>query len=292
MFAELLAIMAPVFATAAIGYGWGKSGIGFDTETAGRLVTNVGLPCMVFSTLSTLHVELAALGQIAFAAGLSITAYLIIGSVILRLSGLPVGHYLPSLSFANAGNMGLPICLFAFGEQGLALGTGFFMVGAVANTSLGPFINSGKFSLAEAARTPVIYVILPALLVRFYGFAAPLWIANTTKLIGGMTIPLMLMLLGVSLSRVRRSMMWRGSALAVLRVSMGVAVGWGVAGALGATGTLRGVLLLQTAMPTAVLNYVFALRYDTDPETVAGIVLQSTLLSMLVLPVLLVLILH
>ncbi|MEQ1889548.1 MAG: AEC family transporter [Alphaproteobacteria bacterium] len=291
MIGALLGIVAPVFAIAGIGYGWAKSGRDFDTETVSHLVTNIGLPCMVFSTLSTLPVELSALGQIALAAGLSIAAYLVIGSIILRLAGLPIGHYLPSLSFANAGNMGLPICLFAFGAEGLALGTGFFMVGAVANTSLGPFINSGKFSFAEVARTPVIYVIAPALVVRFGGYGVPEWIANTAALVGGIAIPLMLLMLGVSLSRVGWRGVRLGGALAVLRITMGLGVGWCVAALLGLSDTARGVLLLQTAMPAAVLNYIFALRYETDPETVAGIVMQSTLLSILVLPILLAVIL-
>jgi predicted permease len=252
-----------------------------------RLVMNIGMPCMIFATLSTLRVELAVLGQIVQAAILSICIYLVVGSAILRGFGLKVTHYLPSLSFSNGGNMGLPICLFAFGEEGLALGTGFFLVNAVAQPTLGVWINSGKFSPAEMLRTPIIYVIPLAMIFRFGGFDVPEWIANTTKLVGGITIPLMLLMLGVSLSRIGWGTARRSSALAALRIGMGLCVGWGVAGLLGLSDTVRGVLLLQTAMPAAVINYVFSVRYETDPETVAGIVMQSTLMSIIVLPLLL-----
>ncbi len=287
MIGELLGIVAPVFLTAGIGYCWVKAGYDFDSEMVSRLVMNIGMPCMVFATLSTLKVELAALSQIVLAAILTICTYLVIGSVILRASGMRISHYLPSLSFSNGGNMGLPICLFAFGEEGLALGTGFFLVNAVAQPTLGVWINSGKFSPAEMLRTPVIYAIPLAMLFRFGGYPVPQWLGNTTYLVGGITIPLMLLLLGVSLSRIRGGTAMRSGALAALRIAMGLGVGWSMATMLGLSNTVRGVLLLQAAMPTAVINYVFALRYETDPDTVAGIVMQSTLMSIVVLPLLL-----
>lgn len=284
---ELAGIVAPVFLTAGIGYIWARAGYNFDSEMVSRLVMNIGMPCMVFATLSTLQVELAVLGQIVQAAMLSICMYLIIGSVILWGAGLKVTHYLPSLSFSNGGNMGLPICLFAFGQEGLALGTGFFLVNAVAQPTIGVWINSGKFSPVEMLRTPIIYAIPLAMLFRFGGYSVPVWLGNTTHLVGGITIPLMLLMLGVSLSRIRGGTAWRSGALAALRISMGLGVGWGVASWLGLSDTVRGVLLLQAAMPAAVINYVFAVRYETDPETVAGIVMQSTLMSVIVLPLLL-----
>jgi len=284
---ELTGILAPVFLTAGVGYGWSKAGYNFDSEMVSRLVINIGMPCMVFATLSTLQVELGALGEIVSAAMLSICAYLILGSLILRGFKMPVTHYLPSLSFSNGGNMGLPICLFAFGEEGLALGTGFFLVNAVAQPTIGVWINSGKFSPVEMLRTPVIYAIPLAMIFRFGGYAVPEWLANTSQLVGGITIPLMLLLLGVSLSRIHGGTARRSGALAALRIAMGLGVGWGVASLFGLSGTVRGVLLLQAAMPAAVINYVFAVRYETDPETVAGIVMQSTLMSIIVLPLLL-----
>ena len=283
----LLGIIAPVFATAAIGYVWSRSGYNFDSEMISRLVMNIGMPCMVFATLSTLQVDLAALGQIVQAAILCIGIYLLAGSALLRGFGLKVTHYLPSLSFSNGGNMGLPICLFAFGQEGLAFGTGFFLVNAVLQPTLGVWINSGRVSPLEMLRTPIIYAIPLAMLFRFGGYAVPQWIANTTSLVGGMTIPLMLLLLGVSLSRIKLVTFRRSSALAALRIAMGLCTGLGVAYLLDLSDTVRGVLLLQASMPAAVINYVFALRYETDPETVAGIVMQSTLMSIIVLPILL-----
>lgn len=292
MIGALLGIVAPVFATAGIGYGWSRAGYHFDSEMVSRLVINIGMPCMVFSTLSTLQVELAAFGGIVLAAMLSICIYLAVGGAILRTLGMPLSHYLPSICFSNGGNMGLPVCLFAFGEAGLALGTGFFLVNAVAQPTLGVWINSGRLSPGEMLRTPIIYVIPLALWFRIGGFRVPEWIANTTQLVGGITLPLMLLMLGVSLSRIGWGTARRSGGLAALRISMGLVTGWGVASLLGLSDTVRGVLLLQAAMPAAVINYVFALRYETDPETVAGIVMQSTLMSMLVLPALLALLLH
>jgi malate permease and related proteins len=53
------------------------------------------------------------------------------------------------------------------------------------------------------------------------------------------------------------------------------------------TGAARGVLLIQSAMPVAIFNYLFALRYEREPADVAGMIIITTLLSFLTLPALL-----
>ncbi len=62
-----------------------------------------------------------------------------------------------------------------------------------------------------------------------------------------------------------------------------------VAAALGLEGTERGVLIVESTMPVAVLNYLFAARYNRSPEEVAGLVLVSTAISFVTLPGLLLL---
>ena len=57
---------------------------------------------------------------------------------------------------------------------------------------------------------------------------------------------------------------------------------------LGLTGTLRGVLLIQSSMPVAVFSYLFAARYQRHPEDAAGAILVSTLVSFATLPGLLI----
>ena len=123
------------------------------------------------------------------------------------------------------------------------------------------------------------------------GIEVPPWLANTTRLIGGLTIPLMLLTLGVTLAGLRVTALWRTIALSILRLTMGFSVGYGLATALGFEGVARGVLIVECAMPVAVFNFLFAQRYDRTPSEVAGMVLISTVMAFAMLPLVLALVL-
>lgn len=288
MIFTVLPIIAPVFIVAAFGYAWAKAGMRFDAETVSGLATYIGVPCLVFYSLAGINVELEELGKVALATAFALGGSLAVSAIVLRVMGLKRSHYLGALGFPNLGNMGLPICLFAFGKEGLALAMGYFMVGSISHMTLGIWFASGKLSPGDVLRNPVIYAIPVALLFRFGGFELPQWLANSTKLAGEMAMPMMLLALGASLAKISLQTAWRATGLSLLRFAIGISVGWAVSEAMGLTGALRGVVILQTSMPVAVLSYILALRYDNDPETLAGLVMQSTLLSMIVLPVLLI----
>jgi predicted permease len=97
----------------------------------------------------------------------------------------------------------------------------------------------------------------------------------------------MLITLGISLARLKVASVPRSLALSALRLVMGFAIGLALAAALGLDGATRGVLIVQLSMPVAVFNYLFAQRYKTAPEEVAGMVVMSTALSFASLPLLL-----
>src|SRR5690606_31691751 len=105
----------------------------------------------------------------------------------------------------NVGNMGLSLCLFAFGEEGLALGLIIFVVTSLVHFASGDIVLAREGSIARrlagVARQPLVYGALVAVLLVTTGWKLPPLLANTTQLLGGMTIPLMLITLGVSLSR-------------------------------------------------------------------------------------------
>jgi len=126
-----------------------------------------------------------------------------------------------------------------------------------------------------------------ALLVRLFDLELPRWLANTTSLLGGMAIPMMLITLGVSLASIRVQHLGHGMLLGGLRILCGAALGWLIALALGLPPLAQGVLVLQSSMPVAVFNYLFAVRANRSPEAVASLVMCSTLLSFALVPLLL-----
>jgi len=120
-----------------------------------------------------------------------------------------------------------------------------------------------------------------------FQLSLPEWLYNTVSLIGDLTIPLMLITLGVSLSQLKVRHLGSGAGFAVLRLASGFAVGWGLVTALDIDGPLRGVVLIESTMPVAVFNYLLAKAYNRGAEEVAAMVVISTLLAFLLLPFLL-----
>ncbi len=287
MLAELFAVMAPVLIVAGIGYAWVRSGQAYPTDFVARLVLNIATPCLVLSSLSRTQLDMQAFGQMALAC---VAVSALMGALGLLLSRLMAQDWkvlVPAYLFPNTGNMGLPISLYAFGEHGLALAVAFFLMLSVGHFSLGMILSGAERSWRKLLVNPIILSLVVALLVRMFDLELPRWLANTTSLLGGMAIPMMLITLGVSLASIRVQHLGHGMLLGGLRILCGAALGWLIGAALGLPPLAQGVLVLQSSMPVAVFNYLFAVRANRSPEAVASLVMCSTLLAFVLVPLLL-----
>ena len=287
MILELLSVVAPVFIVALVGLAWARSGAHFDEVSISRLVLNVGIPCLVFRSLTSLDVPPVELARMAGLAAAVMSMFAVGGFAVLKAMKLPAHTYLGPLVFANSGNIGLPICLFAFGDAGLALGMAYFAVSSTCHVVLGGPLFAGSFSLRPFFRSPLTWAVVVTVGVVASGVTVPMWIARTTTLLGDIAIPLMLLTLGVSLSKMHPESLGRSMILSFVRLGLGVSAGLLLTTLLGVDGLTRKVLVLQASMPVGVLNYLFAHRYGRSPEQVASLVLVSTLLSVVSIPVLL-----
>ena len=284
MTSEIFAIVAPVLLGAALGFAWARFGPHFNTELLTSLVLVIGTPCLIFSTLTRFAVDLEAVGEMALSTLVSLAVICVVGGGLLLVTRQPVRTFLPSLLFPNAGNMGLPLCLFAFGDQGLALGIAFFTVTSLGNFTLGVWLASGEVSLWRLFQTPLIWAAAAGIIFLSLGVKPPLWLANTTKMIGDFTIPAILIALGVALAQMKVENLGRAVWVGVLRLALGLAIGLTLAELFQFEDVARGVIILQCTMPVAVYNYLFAQRYENQPSEVAGAVVISTALSFLTLP--------
>jgi predicted permease len=287
MFQELFNIIAPVLVIAGIGFAWIKLGQPFDTGQLGKLVVNIGTPMLVIKTFNETRPDAGVFLEMSLASLAIFVGFFAIGFLVLKLARLPVNDYLPGLSFPNTGNMGLPLCLFAFGEHGLALAIVIFLYSAVGNFTIGLALVRGEMNVLKALNQPIIYAVAVGLAISVGEVELPQWISNTVGLLGGLTIPIMLLALGVSLASLKAHNLLTASWLSAVRLGGGFLVGLGVATALGLEGAAFGVVVLQATMPTAVFNYLFAATYGRAGPEVAGMVLVSTLLSFVTLPLLL-----
>lgn len=286
---QLLNIVMPVVILVAIGYTWAYLKRPFDSTFTSDLVMNIGTPCLVVSSLVSVDLQIGALLHIFFATLLVMAVTGLIAVALLRATSQDLRVFLPAMMFGNIGNMGLPICLFAFGKEGLALAVAYFTTIAVAMFTLGPLISQAdkKAPYLQMLRSPIVLSLAAALTIKGLGITLPPWLIRPIQLAGDITIPMMLLTLGVSLKQLKWSDTPKSVLLGTVRILMGCCAGLAVVWLLGITGIARGVIVVQSAMPVAVFNYIFALRYDRSPAQVAGVVVFSTVSSFALLPIIL-----
>ncbi|MGB1456995.1 AEC family transporter [Spongiibacter marinus] len=283
----LLPIILPVLLCAALGVVWVRCKQPFDQEFVRRMVMWVGAPALIVSTLGSVEIAPAVLSEVLAASLLMLVWTALLGAAFCALAGLAIRNFLVPLTFGNFGNMGLPICLFAFGQQGLALALGVFLATMVCHFSLGVAVLNGSNAVRAVLRSPIIYAGALAALLVFCDWTLPATASNTLSILGGMSIPLMLITLGVSLGSLRVAVVGRAVILGVARLALGLSAGFLTVWSLELDGLVREVVLLQSAMPAAVFNYLLAVQYQREPATVAGMVVSSTLISFISIPVLL-----
>ena len=284
MFTQLAAILLPVFGLAAVGYGWRLTGVPFERDFVTRLIMNVSAPCLIVDSLASVDLPLDDFLTMLFASAVLLALVAAASYGALRVLGISLRSYLPSVAVGNTGNMGLPLCLFAFGEPGLALGLAVYVLNSVAQFTLTPLVQSREPALRTLATTPVVYGAIAGMAVLATDAVLPEWLGATIGLLGDLLIPLMLIALGHTLGGLRVRRVPFALGMSVLRLALTFAATFVVGELFSLDGVARGVLVLQGVMPAAVFNYLFAARYGREPEDVAGIVLVSTLLTAALLP--------
>jgi malate permease and related proteins len=286
MFMAILNTIAPVIVCALIGFSWARLGGRYETVFVTQLVTNVGFPCLIFVTLIKVELDSDILLLMGVSALVTTAVFAAISGLVLKAVNLDIRAFLPSMTFANTGNLGLSLCLLAFGSDGLAMGIGFFTVSAILVHVFGAAISSGNYRLDTVLKVPLVWATLAAVVAMWSDVELPEWIMRSLDMLGSFAIPLMLITLGVSLADLKVDSLRRSTALSVLRLGMGFAVGLVAAELLALDGAARGVMIIQCTMPAAVFNFMYAQMYDARPTEVAGVIMVSTLLSFLTLPAL------
>ncbi|PRY77369.1 hypothetical protein CLV80_106215 [Yoonia maritima] len=287
MILSVLNITAPVFLLAAVGFIWVKLGFEYRVEFVTRLTMTLSVPCLIFVALMKTEIEPEALAALTLA---SLVAYIIVMAssfALVKLAKLDVRTFLAPLVFGNTGNLGLPLALFAFGEDGFGYAVVVFAVMAIMSFTIGVWIVSGGGSLKRVVQEPLVGATLLGALFLWQGWETPMVLTNTLELIGQMAIPIMLITLGVAVARLETKAMTQAMWLSVVKVIICVAASWVAANWFGLDSVPTAVLIVQIATPVAVTSYLLAEKYGADAQPVAGLVVASTLLSVVYLPLIL-----
>lgn len=288
LFLTVLEIVAPVFILAAIGFTWVKLGFDFRIEFVTRLAMTLAVPCLIFVALMNTTISPDALGTLFFA---TLAAYGIITVacfVLVKLGRLEIRTYLAPLIFGNTGNLGLPLSLFAFGEQGLGYAIVIFAMMGIYSFTFGVWLVSGGGSLRKVVQEPLVGATLLGALFLWQEWETPRFLTNTIELIGQMAIPLMLITLGVAVARIEPGNISRAIWLSLVKAAICICAGWAAGVYFELPPVAAAILILQVSTPVAVTSYLLAEKYEADADPVAGMVVVSTLLSVGLIPLTLV----
>jgi predicted permease len=283
----VLEIVAPVFILAAIGFAWVKLGFEYRIQFVTRLAMTLAVPCLIFVALVNSTLDPSALTAVTLA---SLVAYAGVSAIVLLLCWgmkLNVSTFVAPLVFGNTGNLGLPLALFAFGEVGLEFAVVVFAVMAILSFTVGIWFVAGAGSFNKVLREPLVWATVLGALFLWQEWTLPTFANNTLELIGQMAIPLMLITLGVAVARLSPGGFGLAIVLSVLKLAVCVGCAWFAADLFALGKVATGILVLQVATPVAVTSYMLAEKYGADAQSVAGLVVVSTVMSIGALPLLL-----
>ncbi len=286
LFLNVLNVVLPVLICAGIGYCLAVIKAPFDNKVIGGIVSRVGYPTLIISHLSSTKIAVGAFLDVMAAAVLAIAGFGLLGFVALKVMRLPVRAFLTPLMHGNVGNIGLPIALLALGDAGMAYTMAFVVVVLISIFTVGMWIPAGEFSPKKLVTSPIIYAVILSLVLMSTGYSLPQPVAKSFDILGGLSIPLMLLTLGHTLADLRVKSIGRAVMLTILHLVMAILIASALVWGFGFSGAERGAVILCCLMPSSVATYLFIDQHvpEYGPD-VAGFILVSTLTTIVVLPV-------
>jgi predicted permease len=287
LYLKLIDVIFPVFFIIAIGFYLGKKNRKFNTDWITNFAGNVGTPAMIFYTITTTGITLSVFIEYFIYALIIIGGFAVIGVIFLFFLKKDIISELPPLILPNTGNMGVPICLFAYGASGLGVASAIASVIILLHFTIGVFLAKKSFSMKILITNMPIYAIFISIIVLYYEWKIPGYIENTTFLLTYATIFLILMSLGIALSRLKVVSWADASILGGVRVIIGPIIGFSLIKFLGLTGFAAGVLLIQSSMPSAILTYLVGSMYSEKKvvDSIASVIVTSTIMSFITIPI-------
>ena len=287
LYLKLIDVIAPVFFVIGIGYYLGKKNPEINTDFITTFAGNVGTPAMIFYTITTTGVTLSVFTEYFIYALIIIGGFSLVGIIFLLLLKKDFISELPPLILPNTGNMGIPICLFAYGTAGLGVASAIASVIILLHFTLGVLLAKKSFSFEILIKNMPIYGIIVSVIFLYFEWDVPGYLENTTFLLTYATIFLVLMSLGIALSRLKVVSWTHASILGAVRVVFGPLIGFGLIKFLNLNGFAAGVLLIQSCMPSAVLTYLVGSMYSEKKvvDSVASVIVTSTVMSFITIPI-------
>ena len=286
--------LLPVFAIAGAGFILART-IGVQVQTVSRVTFYALAPALVFNVLVSSTLDGIQAGRmVLFYALVTLAAFLMarLAAIPLRLDRPSLSAFLLVVVSSNSGNYGLPVALLAFGRDGLAFASMYFLASSLFSYTGGILIAAtGRRTIREAivgiARVPAVYGAAAAGLSLLLHRPLPAALMRPVTMLSDAALPMMIIVLGMQLERATRpdrpAMVATAVVLSIVLMPLAAI---GIAGLVGLQGAAFQAGVLQASMPTAVMTTILALEFDVAPNFVTSVVALSTLLSPLTVTVL------
>lgn len=286
MLEQILTITLPVFAIVFIGYIYGRFDI-HDLDVTNKINMDLFLPALLLFILSEKISELQYVTDIFYATLIVVIGSGLITWLICKIFKIQITTLIPPMMFNNCGNLGLPLAIFAFGEQALPLFIIAFVTSNTLHFSVGIWLMTGRFNINTFLKNPVFLASVVGLVFNITGTHVPAMVLPGLEMLAGVSIPLMLATLGIKFANIKLSNIGIGVTAAILAPAIGLLTAFLAIFLLDLNQEMTRVMLLFCILPPAVLNYLFAERYRKQADEAASIVVIGNLFSVITVPVIL-----
>ena len=288
IYLKLLEVLFPVFFVVGIGYYLGKKKPNFDNSFITTFASNVGTPAMVIYSITSTGITFEQYTSYFVYYLIAIIGFAFTGLLILSiLKTKDIIREIPVFILPNNGNMGIPICLFAYGSQGLGIAASISSLIILLHFTLGVFLADRKFDFNILIKNPPFYAIIFSVSFIYLDLEMPKAIINLTELLTYTAIVLILMSLGIALTKLKVFSLTNSIISSIGRVIIGPLIGFLVIIFFDLSGFGAGVILIQSAMPSAILNYLIGSMYSPKEivDNIASTIVVSTLMSFITVPI-------
>ena len=287
LYLKLIDVIVPVFFVIGVGYYLGKKNPEISTDFITTFAGNVGTPAMIFYTITTTGVTLSVFTEYFIYALIIIGGFSLVGILFLLLLKKDFISELPPLILPNTGNMGIPICLFAYGELGMGIAAAISSLVVLLHFTLNIFLAKKKFDFKVIIKSPAFYAILITVFILYFQIETPKFVINTVMLLAYTMIVLILMSLGIGLTQMKIFSFKSSIITSIGRVIVGPVIGFIIIKIFNLNGFAAGVLLIQSSMPSAILCYLVASMYSPKVivDNISSMIVVSTLMSLVTVPI-------
>ena len=287
IYLKLFEVLFPVFFIVGIGYFLGKKNPNFDTSFITTYAGNFGTPALVIFALTAGGVTFEVFKEFFFYALILLSAFGIIGLIFLIIMKKDYIRELPTFILPNTGNMGIPICLFAYGEMGMGIAAAISSLVVLLHFTLNIFLAKRAFDFQTIFKSPAFYAIIITVFFLYFEHPVPQFVMNTVMLLAYGMIVMILMSLGVALTQMKVFSFKDAVITSTGRVILGPIIGFILIKIFGLTGVSAGVILIQSSMPSAILCYLVASMYSPKiiVDNISSTIVVSTIMSLVTIPI-------